>query len=168
MIEETVGMQGSLDEAVQKLRDGLRLSDITYVYELRHIKGLNGEDIESVLVFHNEKGYSFYTMWSLEDWKYQVDSRIGRFQYTLECDEAYKKLKEGKTIASNYVVYFVGRVQGDFNHVDEKQFVFSVHRSHLMDGKDWQRFMRIEDTVEKFHFDKGSHYMVWDKRIWDR
>lgn len=163
MIEEYLGAQSSVEEAVAKLRQGVRLIKFPYVYELRRERGLDEGEFEAVFGFTHDDERKFYTTWSLEDWMYEMDEYVNEAAYVLDPKQARKALRDGRAVASAYRVFFVGRVESTLDLAENDRFVFSVHRCHLRGKEKWQSYIEVEDLLKDFSFRDGTEYMYWPR-----
>lgn len=149
---EELGDQNTVEEAFEKMRNGIWLHVYHYNWEelhiIRPVEMPEGNIQEYVFVFilNKENMMELNSTDNLDWWTEQYIHYIGLNEFTLTKEEAMEKLKAGIPIVTPCYIYFVSRVHNDLvPEVDGKDFVFYVPRH-----KESVESLYISNPIEKF------------------
>lgn len=162
-MQEYLNRQNSVEAAVEKLRDGVQLIDICYIYSMQIITDLNGKQVETVAAFDrarddNRSSHKFYAAYSVNEWKANIIDKVNYQRFTLSAKDAKEELLAGKIIENHSEYYF----RGNFSSVMGLggDVIMSIPKRNYRNGNYDKTY--IEDTPEKFEFMEGGDYTVYN------
>lgn len=162
-MQEYLNKQNSVKEAVQKLRDGVQLIDICYIYTMQTITDLDGNQIETVVAFERgfddkKSSHKFYAAHSVNEWKTIIIDKVNYQRFTLSAEDAKEELLAGKVIENHSEYYF----RGNFSSVIGLggDVIMSISKRDYRNGNYEETY--IEGTPEKFEFTEEGDYTVYN------
>lgn len=162
-MQEYLNRQNSVEEAVEKLRDGVQLIDICYIYSMQTITDLDGKQVETVAAFDRDRDdkrnrHKFYAAYSVSEWKANIIDKVNYQRFTLSAEDAKEELLAGKIIENHSEYYF----RGNFSSVMGLggDVIMSISKRDYRNGNYDETY--IEDTPEKFEFMEEGDYTVYN------
>lgn len=161
---EELGDQDSIDEALEKMRNGTWLHVYRYRNEelhiIRKVDMPEGESEEHVFIFvlGKEDTMRLSSVSSIAWWSEDTIQYIGSKHLTLTKEEALEQLKAGVPILTPGYVYFTGKIHNDrMPELADKDFVFTVHRDEK-----FPESVYLAGPIETFNrFDTCDRYGIW-------
>lgn len=157
---EELGDQETIEEAFEKMRNGVWLHCYDYRDTLSIIRSVDmpdGTSVEHVFVFEFDKddGLVLADASSMKWWTELYADYVNTKGLNLTREQAMAELRKGTPIVTPRYIYFVGEIQCAVPELKGEQFVFVTNRN-----KPARDFTYIDHPLETFDMCQSDRYGV--------